>query len=83
MKLYHVKRTDLVSWDEYDAWIVRARNKRGAVLAVWDQHGPSEFSPAWALGHPASLDAFRENVTVTRVREDGAIAVILSDFKAG
>lgn len=84
MKLYHVKRMDLVSWDEFDSWVVRARNKRNAVLAVWDQCGPD--GPAGTsdtLGCPASLEAFRERVSITRLREDGAIAVVLGSFNAG
>jgi len=80
MAVYRVVRRDDVDYDEYRAWVVRARTAKGSVRVVWETH----CGDRRALGLPCDrLEDFAARVEVERVEPTGRPEVILDDFMAG
>lgn len=77
--LWLVQRSDIVSHDEYESWIVRAKDEDHAALVVWDTYRDRLD----AIGYPAALPAFRKNLAISRMEEAGTIGVVHSSFIAG
>lgn len=72
VKLYLVKRTDEVTWDEHDAIVVRAKNADRAREMAFTGHygGPySGFTP--------------DNIAIEEIAVKGDEETILASFNAG
>lgn len=67
MKLYLVRRTDAVDYDEYDEAVVRAKD--------------TDQAAAVAARHLIGMT--RYNTKVTEVTADGDEDIILGSFRAG
>lgn len=71
MKLYLVKRTDNIDWDEYRGFVVRAENEDEALKICYDE--------SLLIG-----TAFeKHNTIITELIYQGEKGIILSDYKAG
>lgn len=72
MPLYLVARTEHADYDEYNAFVVRAKNEHSARSIAAEGHGAT-----WPV------DPYGPKVEVTRLSSTGDDEVILSSFNAG
>ena len=71
MKLFLVERTDRVTSDEYDSFVVRAKNELDALLICANKTN-------YNRGHFT-----RNNTKITELESTGALEIILGSFNAG
>ncbi len=67
MKIYLVTRTDKVDWDEYAAWVVKARDKKEALELC-----------NWSVG-----SRVKPNAIIEEIKLEGEPKAILGDYHAG
>jgi hypothetical protein len=73
---YLVERTDEISWDEYDAFVVKADSEKEALMIAQEKAG-NKF---WGSEEPF----FRvENTTITELTDAMENGEILGSFNAG
>jgi hypothetical protein len=75
VKLWHLRRTDKVDYDEYDSFVVRAETEQEARELLINEHARDNYFNPWTRVHA--------DVVCAELTMDGPTEIILGSFNAG